>query len=305
MSRIMITGANGQLGFELRRALAPLGDVFALTREQFDLTNEASMLTILDSLRPQIVVNAAAYTAVDQAESDAEQVYSINTHAPGVLARWCAEDDALLIHYSTDYIFGGAGKRPWREDDTPEPQSVYARSKWLGEQAVRASTGHHLILRTSWIYGTHGHNFLKTILALATKHERLRIIADQIGAPTSAALVADVTAQLITHYHRPSHRFGYGTYHLAAQGETSWYDYASYLIAYARALGYPLRLKPDTIDRIDTADYPLPARRPANSRLDCSKLQRAFELSLPPWQHGVEHVIEQLMPLSATIKVAA
>lgn len=295
MSRILITGANGQLGFELRRALAPLGEVFAVNREKFDLTNKAAMLAALDALRPQIVVNPAGYTAVDHAESEGPLAHAINAHAPGVLARWCAANDALLIHYSTDYIFSGTGNRAWTEDDTPEPMSVYANSKWRGEQTVRAHTGHHLILRTSWVYGSHGHNFLKTMLRLAAERDHLSVVADQIGAPTSAALIADVTAQLITHYRRPSHRFEYGTYHLAAQGETSWHGYACHAIAHAQRLGYPLRLDPATIRAIDTEDYPLPARRPLNSRLDCSKLQRTFSLTLPPWQAGVEHVIERMM----------
>lgn len=296
MDRILITGANGQLGFELRRALAPLGGVFALTHRQFDLGDETAMQQTLDALRPQIIVNPAAYTAVDQAERDIARAHAINAHAPGVLARWCAANEALLIHYSTDYIFCGAGERPWCEDDTPLPLSVYAQSKWLGEEAVRVQTGHHLILRTSWLYGSHGQNFLKTMLKLAASRDHLRVVADQIGAPTSAALVADITAQLISHYRRPSHRFCYGTYHLTAQGETSWHGYASHLIAHAHTLGYPLRLRPEAITAIGTADYSLPAPRPTNSRLDCGKLQRAFELSLPPWQSGVEHVVEQLMP---------
>ena len=304
MSRILITGANGQLGFELRRALAPLGEVFALNREQFDLAVEAAMLATLDELRPQIIVNPAAYTAVDRAESESALAHAINAHAPGVLARWCAANDALLIHYSTDYIFGGAGDRAWGEDDTPQPQSVYAHSKWLGEQAVRAHTGHHLILRTSWVYAAHGNNFLKTMLRLASERDSLSVVADQIGAPTSAALITDVTAQLITHYRRPTHRFDYGTYHLAAQGETSWHGYACHAIAHARGLGYPLQLDPAAIRAIGTADYPLPARRPANSRLDCSKLQRAFGLTLPPWQAGVEHVIERLFHSQQTARAS-
>ncbi|RQW28142.1 dTDP-4-dehydrorhamnose reductase [Rhodobacteraceae bacterium CH30] len=294
MSRILITGANGQLGFELRRALAALGEVFALTREQFDLADEAAMLATLDALRPQIVVNPAAYTAVDRAESESALAHAINAHAPGVLARWCAANDALLIHYSTDYVFGGVGDQAWSEEDAPQPQSVYAHSKWLGEQAVCAHTGHHLILRTSWVYGAHGNNFLKTMLRLAAERDSLNVVADQIGAPTSAALIADVTAQIISRYRLPTQKFDYGTYHLAAQGETSWHGYACHGIAHARALGYPLQLDPAAIRAIGTTDYPLPARRPANSRLDCSKLQRAFGLTLPPWQAGVEHVIERL-----------
>ncbi|TIC78502.1 dTDP-4-dehydrorhamnose reductase [Crenobacter intestini] len=294
MNKILVTGTNGQLGFELRRALAPLGTVCAHTRETLNLADPAAIVRVLDQVQPRIIVNPAAYTAVDKAESDAATAMAVNAEAPGILAEWAAAHDALLIHYSTDYVFSGEGDRPWREDDTPAPRSVYGQSKWLGEQAVREMTGHHLILRSGWVFGVHGANFLKTILRLAHERDQLTVVADQIGAPTSAALIADVTAQIIASYDRPTEKFEYGTYHLAAQGETSWHAYAQRVVRRAIAQGYPLKLAPEAIKPIASKDYPLPAARPAYSRLDCSKLMRNFGLPLPRWEDGVDLVVDQL-----------
>ncbi|PVZ88259.1 dTDP-4-dehydrorhamnose reductase [Serratia sp. S1B] len=294
MVKILVTGANGQVGFELCRALATLGEVVAVTREQLDLADPEKIRQVLDEVRPSIIVNPAAYTAVDKAESEVDQAMAINAVAPGVLAEWTETKNALLIHYSTDYVFDGRKNAAYREDDQPCPQSVYGNSKLLGEEVVRTTTRKYLILRTSWVFGAHGNNFLKTILRLARERERLNIVADQVGAPTSAALIADVTAQIIARYYQSTEKFEYGTYHLTAQGEISWYGYARYVIQRAVAQCYPLRLCSEGVYPIPTTDYPLPANRPANSRLDCSKLASAFCIQLPQWQEGVDLVITQL-----------
>ncbi|OQS43418.1 dTDP-4-dehydrorhamnose reductase [Chromobacterium haemolyticum] len=291
---ILLTGVNGQLGHQLRTALAPLGNIVALNRTELDLSQAASILQALERHQPDIIVNPAAYTAVDRAESEVEQAHAVNAAAPGLLAQWAARRQALLLHYSTDYVFDGAGERPWREDDPARPRSVYGQSKWEGEEAVRAAAPRHLILRTSWVFGAHGGNFLKTILRLARERDSLRVVADQIGAPTSTALIADVTVALLRDYLRKPADFAYGSYHLAAQGETSWHGYARFLVAEAEKLGCTLRLSPADIAPIATADYPLPAPRPANSRLDCAKLQRTFGLALPCWESGVEQVLAEL-----------
>ncbi|OHX17489.1 dTDP-4-dehydrorhamnose reductase [Chromobacterium amazonense] len=294
MTRILITGKNGQVGHELMRALAPLGELVALDREGMDLTKANAVPVLLDELRPDIIVNPAAYTAVDKAESEPELAHAINAVAPGILARWAEQHGALLVHYSTDYVFNGSGTAPWREDDAADPQSVYGLSKWQGEQAVRAATPRHLILRTSWVFGAHGTNFLKTMLRLAGERSELKIVADQIGAPTSAALIADTTALMIQRYLADGEHSPFGTYHLAAAGETSWHGYAQYLIGQAGKLGFPLTLTADAVYGIPTEAYPLPAKRPANSRLDCGKLQRGFGINLQTWQYGVDMALATL-----------
>lgn len=301
---ILLTGVNGQLGHQLRTALASLGNIVALNRTELNLSQADSILQALERHQPDIIVNPAAYTAVDRAESEVEQARSVNAAAPALLAQWAARRQALLLHYSTDYVFDGAGERPWREDDPVQPRSVYGQSKWEGEEAVRAAAPRHLILRTSWVFGAHGGNFLKTILRLAQEHDNLRVVADQIGAPTSTALISEVTAALLRDYLRKPTDFAYGSYHLAAQGETSWHGYARFLVAEAEKLGFTLRLSPADITPIATADYPLPAPRPANSRLDCAKLQRTFGLALPRWESGVEQVLAELaaQPLQKDIQ---
>lgn len=301
---ILLTGVNGQLGHQLRTALASLGNIVALNRTELNLSQADSILQALERHQPDIIVNPAAYTAVDRAESEVEQARSVNAAAPALLAQWAARRQALLLHYSTDYVFDGAGERPWREDDPVQPRSVYGQSKWEGEEAVRAAAPRHLILRTSWVFGAHGGNFLKTILRLAQERDNLRVVADQIGAPTSTALISEVTAALLRDYLRKPTDFAYGSYHLAAQGETSWHGYARLLVAEAEKLGFTLRLSPADITPIATADYPLPAPRPANSRLDCAKLQRTFGLALPRWESGVEQVLAELaaQPLQKDIQ---
>jgi len=295
MSRILLTGVNGQVGSELQRTLAPLGEVIVLTRQDMDLADPASIVAALDKYQPTIIVNPAAYTAVDKAETVIEQAMAINAYAPKMLAEWAAQHHALLVHYSTDYVFDGCKDSPYLENDEANPQSVYGQSKWLGEEAIRAVTPHHIILRTSWVFGAYGNNFLKTILRLAKERDSLSIVADQHGAPTSAALIADMTAQILKHYAQVSAcNFHYGTYHLCAGGETTWCDYARFVLQEAEKKSQRFMLTADAIQPIPTSAYPLPAPRPANSRLDCGKLTQHFGLSLPHWQLGVAAVVAQL-----------
>jgi len=294
MTRILITGANGQVGFELQRALAPLGEIFACDRQQLDLADLANLNTVLERFQPEVIVNPAAYTAVDRAETEQDAAMAINATAPALLASWAAKHNALLVHYSTDYVYDGKKEGAYVEDDTPHPQSVYGLSKWEGEQAIRASGCRQLILRTSWVVGAHGNNFLKTILRLARESASLSIVADQIGAPTSAALIADVTSQLLGRYLQQTAKFPYGTYHLTASGSTSWYDYARHVVALAEQAGLELALHSGAIQPIATSGYPLPAPRPANSQLSCDKLKKTFDLAMPEWRQGVDYVFAQL-----------
>ena len=294
--RILLLGADGQVGWELRRALLPLGDVLPLTRAQVDLSNLAALRHRLEREQPDVIVNAAAYTAVDKAEAEPDAAQRINAEAPQVLAEYAARHNTWLVHYSTDYVFDGTKPVPYTETDVPNPQSAYGRSKLAGEQAIAHCGCRHLILRTSWVYAARGGNFAKTMLKLAAQRESLRVIADQFGAPTSAELIADVTALALHRLHTDpalAERAG-GLYHLTAQGSTTWHGYAQYVIAQAHARGLPLRCTADQIQAITTADYPLPAPRPANSRLDASKLQTTFGLHLPPWHTQVQRLIGEL-----------
>jgi dTDP-4-dehydrorhamnose reductase len=293
--KILLTGKNGQVGFELRRALAPLGEVIAVGQAECDLGDAAAVRALVRGVAPDVIVNPAAYTAVDKAESDVERAGAVNAVAPGVLGEEAARLGALVIHYSTDYVFDGASDRPYSEDDRPDPQGVYGRTKLQGEQALAAATPRHLVLRTSWVVGAHGGNFAKTMLRLAAEREQLGVVADQFGAPTSAALLADVTAHLVRQYGRDgADGFPYGVYHVSAAGATSWHAYAQFVIAQALAAGKSLKIAPDAIQPLNTAQYPTPARRPANSRLDTSRFISTFGLSLPPWQEGVRQVLEQI-----------
>ncbi|QLG88209.1 dTDP-4-dehydrorhamnose reductase [Chitinibacter bivalviorum] len=294
--KILVTGKNGQVGFELQRSLAVLGEVIAVDREECDLGNPDAIRELVQRIRPDIIVNPAAHTAVDKAESEIELATALNATAPQVFAEEAAKLGALLIHYSTDYVFDGRKDGWYSETDTPNPQSVYGKTKLAGELAVAAANPRHLIFRTSWVFGAHGGNFLKTMLRLMQQRDALSVIHDQYGAPTSASLLADVTAQIIAQYLRSEKQdeFAYGTYHLVAAGETSWHGYASKINELAALQGYTLKVAAKDIQAIPATDYPLPAPRPANSRLNTQKLQAAFGLVLPNWQQGVQQVMTLL-----------
>jgi dTDP-4-dehydrorhamnose reductase len=293
--KLLLTGHNGQVGFELRRALAVLGEVIAIDSEDCDLADEAAIRRVLRDLRPDVIVNPAAYTAVDKAESEQALARAINARAPGVLAEEAKTLGALLVHYSTDYVFDGTKLGSYQESDTPNPSSVYGATKLAGEGAIAAAGWRHLILRTSWVVGAHGGNFAKTMLRLAGERDTLSVVADQFGAPTSAALLADLTAHLVREAQRTPADFPYGLYHAVARGETNWHGYACHVIERARAAGKAIRVAPDAIKAITTSDYPTPAKRPANSRLDTSLLRETFGLHLPDWKIGVDHILDQIL----------
>ena len=291
---VLLFGGNGQVGHELRRSLRALGDVVVTTRsgqlpegarcEVADFDCPDSLAALVQRVAPAIVVNAAAYTAVDKAEDDVDAAFRTNAEAPGVLARACALRDIPFVHYSTDYVFDGQGSRPYREDDPTAPLSVYGASKLAGEDAIRAAGGRHLILRTAWVYGQHGHNFMKTMLRLGAERDELRVVADQVGTPTPAALIADVTTELLGLRDAPS-----GTFHLTPRGETSWHGFAEAILEEALALGLIPRA-PKVIP-IATSDYPTRARRPGYSRLDIGRLEQVLGRALPEWRTGLRQVL--------------
>lgn len=290
---IVLLGAQGQLGWELQRSLAPLGQLHALDRRSADLADPAQLVRTVRALRPDVVVNAAAHTAVDQAESEPGLAHTINAAAPAALAQLAAELGAWLVHYSTDYVFDGSGTRAWQEGDATGPLNVYGRSKREGEQAIAASGCQHLIFRTSWVYAARGGNFAKTMLRLAQERERLTVIDDQHGAPTGADLIADVSAHALRMaLAQPALA---GLYHLVAAGETSWHGYAQHAIAQARALRPELAWTVQDIAAVPSSALATPARRPHNSRLDTRKLQQAFGLTLPPWQQGVDRLLAEIL----------
>jgi dTDP-4-dehydrorhamnose reductase len=296
--RILLLGKNGQLGWELQRALAPLGELTALDREgagglQGDLARPDLLRATVRALAPQVIVNAAAYTAVDKAEQEADTAHLINGLAPGVLAQEAAASGAWLVHYSTDYVFDGSGTAPWHEDAPTGPLGAYGRSKLAGEEAIRSSGCRHLVLRTSWVHAARGGNFARTMLRLAQERERLTVIDDQFGAPTGAELLADVTAHALRVARQRAEVSG--TYHVAAAGETNWHGYACHLIAFARARGVPIKVAAEAIEPVPTTAFPLPARRPANSRLDTNKLRSTFDLVLPDWRDGVARTLTEMI----------
>jgi dTDP-4-dehydrorhamnose reductase len=293
--RILLLGKNGQLGWELQRSLAPLGELVALGRDggalAADFSRPESLADTVRALRPDVIVNAAAYTAVDKAESETELARAVNAQAPAVLAREAAALGAWLLHYGTDYVFDGSGQEARDEDAPTAPLSVYGHTKLEGEEAIRASGCRHLILRTSWVYAARGGNFIRTMLRLAAERETLNVIDDQVGAPTGAELLADVSAHALrTALADPALA---GTYHAVAAGETSWHGYARFVIEWARAQGLPVKVAPQTVAAIPTSAYPTPARRPLNSRLSTRKLQDAFGLTLPHWQAGVLRMLHE------------
>jgi len=292
--KILLFGKNGQLGWELQRALAPLGELVALGSDSApplhaDFAHPEALTATVRALRPQVIVNAAAHTAVDRCESEPERARAINAAAPAVLAREAQALGSWLLHYSSDYVFDGSGSAPWTEDAPTGPLSVYGATKLEGEQAIRASGCRHLILRTSWVYAARGGNFAKTMLRLAKERDRLTVVDDQIGAPTGAELLADVSAHALrSALQRPEVS---GTYHAAAGGETSWHGYAQHVIEFARAAGQPIQVAAAAIEAVPTSAFPTPARRPANSRLATAKLRDTFGLTLPHWQTGVERML--------------
>jgi dTDP-4-dehydrorhamnose reductase len=296
--KILLFGKNGQVGWELQRALAPLGELVAPDFDsdgplRADFTNLASLAATIRVVRPDVIVNAAAHTAVDKAESEPDLARRLNAEAPALLAREAAASAAWLVHYSTDYVFDGSGSAPRAEDAPTGPLNVYGRTKLEGEQAIRDSGCRHLLFRTSWVYGTRGGNFAKTMLRLAGEKDRLAVIDDQIGAPTGAELLADVTAHAIRAAATTPALSG--TYHLVAAGATSWHGYATHVIEFARAAGVPVKVAAEAIEAVPTSAFPTPAVRPKNSRLDTTKLQSAFRLTLPPWQNGVDRVLRELL----------
>jgi dTDP-4-dehydrorhamnose reductase len=295
--KILLFGKTGQVGWELQRSLAPLGELIALDTRSSDycgdFLNPAGVAQTVLSIRPDVVVNAAAYTAVDKAEADSANAHTINALAPTAIAQAAMQIGASMVHYSTDYVFDGSGSKPWTELDTPAPLSVYGASKLAGEQGIAASGARHLIFRTSWVYAARGGNFAKTMLRLAHEREALSVINDQIGAPTGADLLADVTAHAIVRLTAQPQLAG--LYHLAAAGETSWYGYAQHVFAQARAHGKALKLDDAQLNAIPSADYKTAAQRPLNSRLDCSKTRSLLMVHLPEWQFGVRRMLDETL----------
>lgn len=295
MNNIVLLGKDGQLGWSLQRALAPLGNVTALSSHSndfaADFTDSLSVVDTLRRLRPNIIINAAAYTAVDKAESEPEQAQLINATTVAAIAHVAQELGAWLVHYSSDYVFDGSGDQPWRETDEPAPLNVYGASKWNGDQAIQQHCQRHLIFRTSWVYATRGNNFAKTMLRLAQERTSLQVINDQFGAPTSADLLADCTAHALRQaINNPQLA---GLYHLAASGCTSWYEYACLVFDEARAAGLTLKL--DAPQAIASSQYPTPARRPLNSRLNTEKFRQNFGLALPDWRPGVKRMMTEVL----------
>ncbi|MDQ0423272.1 dTDP-4-dehydrorhamnose reductase [Peteryoungia aggregata LMG 23059] len=291
--KILLLGRDGQVGFELRRALAPLGDVVAVGRLTCDFENEEDIKRTINAVGPDVIVNAAAFTKVDLAERETQRAYAINSEAVSLIGREAAQIGALVVHYSTDYVFDGLSTEAYRENSAANPLGTYGKSKLEGERRLAESGAQHLIFRTSWVYGLHGGNFAKTILKLAREREELSVVSDQFGAPTSACLIADVTAHaLVRTKARPSLQ---GLYHLTASGSTNWHAYACRLVEKARAAGLPLRVDVGGIRSVSSLEYATVARRPANSLLDTSKLCQAFQFRLPAWTDGVDYFLEQFI----------
>ena len=303
-TKILLIGGNGQVGYALKSSLQALGEVVVCTRAELDLSvvgggidvgADGPISALVSRVKPSILVNATAYTAVDRAETETELAHTINTIAPGLLAKAAHAVGACMVHYSTDYVYAGTKKLPYVETDETQPLSAYGRSKLAGERAVAEACPRHLIFRTSWVVGAHGGNFLKTMLKLAQERDALRVVADQVGAPTSAALIAETTSQILGQMAaQPVDDPRWGVYHLTAGGATNWHAYASYVIAQARAAGWPIKVADEAIAAIRTEDYPVAATRPMNSCLDTGKIREAFGVSLPDWRVGVDGVLVTL-----------
>lgn len=291
---ILLLGKNGQVGWELQRALAPFGQLIALDRAGQngwcgDIGNLDGLRETIEHIKPDVLVNAAGYTAVDQAQREPELAARLNHQAPALMAELMKTHDGCLVHYSTDYVFDGSGNQPWKETDSAGPLNVYGATKLAGDQAIQASGCQHLIFRTSWVYASRGNNFAKTMLRLAKERDTLNVIDDQIGAPTGAELIADITAHALRHCEQQP--VASGLYHLAATGECSWYDYARYVIEWAKEAGLPLAVK--AVNPIPSEAYPVPAVRPRNSRLNCRALTETFDLELADWKLGVQRMLQE------------
>lgn len=295
--KVLLLGKGGQVGWELQRSLAPLGELVALdfdsTDFHADFSRPEQLAETVLKVRPDVIVNAAAHTAVDKAESEADFARTLNATSPGVVAEAAQQIGALMVHYSTDYVFDGSGSAPWKEGDATGPLSVYGRTKREGEQLVAQHCARHLIFRTSWVYAARGGNFAKTMLRLAKERERLTVIDDQFGAPTGAELLADVTAHAIRATLMDPQKAG--LYHLVAGGETTWHGYARFVIEQAQAAGVELKAGPEAVDAVPTSAFPTPATRPHNSRLDTTRLQSTFGLTLPHWQVGVARMLRETL----------
>lgn len=288
--RILLIGKIGQVGWELCRTLAPLGDVISVDYPEIDLTDGGAIRKWVRDTAPAVVVNAAAYTAVDKAETEAERCQQINAVAPGILAEEARKVGALLVHYSTDYVFDGSKSAPYVEDDSPNPLGAYGRSKLAGDEAIRQVDGDHLIFRLCWVYGARGQNFMLTILRLAREREKLRVVRDQVGCPTWSRMVAETTALALQQVLGTPDRSRFkGTYHLADSGHTSWHGFAEAIVA----LLPPAACRCREVEAITTAEYPTPAKRPAYSVLSCAKLQQTFGLQLPPWEESLKQVLAE------------
>ena len=299
MQRIVLLGANGQLGYELAGRLSDLGELQTFDRSGLDLTNAGQIRDIIRTIKPQLIVNAAAYTAVDQAEQEPEVARLVNSQAPRILAEEAKRCNALLVHYSTDYVFDGQGNKPWTEDQPAAPLNVYGETKRAGELAIAAVGCAYLIFRTSWVYGLHGANFVKTMLRLARERTELSIVDDQIGAPTSAQVIADISIEILRQGQHAfyEHFLDYsGTYHLVCAGETSWYGFAQQIFSEARKCGEKLALQ--DVQPIPSSQFPTPARRPMNSRLNTEKIQNTFDITLPDWESSLSRCFPQILATS-------
>lgn len=292
--KILLFGQSGQISWELQRSLAPLGELIVLGSNSTEMcgnfTNLSGIAESIKTIQPDMIINAAAHTAVDQIEKESDLAYQINTYAPEVLALEAKKIGACLVHFSTDYVFDGSGTQAWLETDKTNPLSTYAKTKLAAEEKIVASGCKYLIFRTSWVYAARGKNFAKTMLQLAKERDSLSVIHDQIGAPTGAELVADVTAHVLRTAMQNNVT---GIYHLTASGEVSWYEYAKFVLDYAQQKGTPLKLSPSDIKAVSSSEYPTPAQRPLNSRLNTTKLQETFNIYLPPWQNGVTHMLDE------------
>ena len=293
--KILLFGKNGQVGYALSPSLCSLGELFSVNSSECDLRDEITIRRIIKYEKPDVIINAAAYTSVDKAETEKSSAFAVNANAPGVIAQEAESLGSFFIHYSTEYVFDGTKKESYIENDEPNPQSVYGETKLEGDRRVRALCSRHLILRTSWVAGVHGNNFAKTILRLASERNSLSVVDDQYGAPTSALLLADMTSHLIRHADHNPNDFPYGLYNVVASGSVNWYEYACHIISAAHSAGKLIDFKQSAIKAISSNDYPTQAKRPHNSRLDTNKFRSTFGLDLPHWQDGIDHILRQIL----------